>query len=356
MKVLLTGGAGFIGRAVHDQLAAAGDTIEVFDRILDRRDNIIDHDRLAAAASGCDAVIHLAAKVGLGVNIGDIDEYALHNDYGTAMALRVAAEEGISRFVYASSMVVYGEGRYRCANHGSVRLPPRRQDDLDAGRFDPRCPLCGNDLLPELVPESASLDPRNSYAATKVHGEQLAGIWSRETGGTVPALRFHNVYGPGMPRDTPYAGVASIFSLLRGNPPRVFEDGCQRRNFIHVSDVASAVLAALHAQLPAQLTPLNIGTPWVTAVGEMATQLRRVLGGPAPVVTGEYRLGDVRHITADCSAAERVLGWRAQIDLATGLADLSASMAARATTGTDKSALGAVRGRGRASRGHGRPG
>lgn len=117
MKVLLTGGAGFIGRSVHDQLAAAGHAIRVFDRALDQRDDIIDHDRLAAAASGCDSVIHLAAKVGLGVSIRDIDAYALHNDYGTAMALRAAAEVGISRFLYASSMVVYGEGRYCCAEH-----------------------------------------------------------------------------------------------------------------------------------------------------------------------------------------------------------------------------------------------
>jgi dTDP-L-rhamnose 4-epimerase len=340
VKVLLTGGAGFIGRAVHDQLAAAGHAVRIFDRILDRRDNVTDHDRLAAAASGCDAVVHLAAKVGLGVNIRDIDDYALHNDYGTAMALRVAAEAGISRFVYASSMVVYGEGRYRCAVHGLVRPPPRRRDDLVAGRFDPLCPTCGDDLHPELVAESAPLDPRNAYAATKAHGEQLAAVWSRETSGTVAALRFHNVYGPGMPRDTPYAGVASIFtdSLLRGESPRVFEDGCQRRNFIHVADVAAAVLAALQAQLPVGVvTPLNIGTPWVMTVGEMAAELSRSLGGPAPVVTGEYRLGDVRHITADCSAAERVLGWRAQIDLAHGLVNLSASMAARAATDADKS-------------------
>jgi dTDP-L-rhamnose 4-epimerase len=342
VKVLLTGGAGFLGRAVHDQLAAAGHTIHVFDHVLDRRDDITDHDRLLAAASACDAVIHLAAKVGLGVNIRDIDDYALHNDYGTAMTLRVAAEAGISRFVYASSMVVYGESRYRCAAHGSVRPPPRRRDDLDAGRFDPLCPTCADALIPELVPESAPLDPRNAYAATKAHGEQLAAIWSRETSGTVAALRFHNVYGPGMPRDTPYAGVASIFtdSLLRSEPPRVFEDGCQRRNFIHVSDVAAAVLATLHARLPVGLTPLNIGTPWVMTVGEMASALSRSLGGPAPVVTGEYRLGDVRHVTANCSAAERVLGWRAQIDLATGLADLSASMAAEAATDADKSAKG----------------
>ena len=325
MKVLLTGGAGFIGRPVYDQLNAAGHIIRVFDRALDVRDDIVDHDRLTAAANGCDAVIHLAAKVGLGVDISDIDQYALHNDYGTAMTLRVAAESGITRFLYASSMVVYGEGRYRCAHHGSIRPPARRRDDLEARRFDPRCPTCGDDLHPELVPESAQLDPRNAYAATKAHGEQLAAIWCRETGGTVAALRFHNVYGQGMPRQTPYAGVASIFtdSLMRGEPPHVFEDGRQRRNFIHVSDIATAVLAALQARLPAGLTPLNIGTPWVTTVGEMANALSRVVGGPSPLITGDYRLGDVRHITADCSAAQRVLGWRAQIDLATGLADLS---------------------------------
>jgi len=340
MTILVTGGAGFIGRPVRDQLEAAGHAVRVFDRAVDTRDNILDHDRLRMAADGCEAVIHLAAKVGLGVDILDIDEYALHNDVGTAMTLRVAAEHKITRFVYASSMVVYGEGRYRCARHGSVSPPPRDRNDLDQRRFDPRCRYCGEDLVPELVPESAPLDPRNTYAATKVHGEQLATIWSRETGGTVAALRFHNVYGPGMPRDTPYAGVASIFtdSLLRGEPPRVFEDGCQQRNFIHVFDVASAVAAALHAPLPAQLTPLNIGTPWVTTVGEMATELSRTLSGPAPIVTGAYRLGDVRHITADCSAAGDVLGWRARIDLRTGLADLSASMAARAAVDADKSA------------------
>jgi dTDP-L-rhamnose 4-epimerase len=340
VTILVTGGAGFIGRAVHDQLEAAGQTVRIFDRVLDASDDILDHDRLRIAADGCDAVIHLAAKVGLGVDISDIDAYALQNDVGTAMTLRVAAEQQISRFVYASSMVVYGEGRYRCGRHGLMSPPPRDRNDLDQRRFDPRCPRCGADLVPELVPEPAPLDPRNTYAATKVHGEQLAAIWSRETGGTVAALRFHNVYGPGMPRDTPYAGVASIFadSALRGEPPRVFEDGCQRRNFIHVSDVAAAVIAAVHAPLPAQLTPLNIGTPWVTTVGAMARELSRRLGGPAPIVTGAYRLGDVRHITADCSAAEKVLGWRARIDVTNGLADLSASMAAIATTDADKSA------------------
>jgi dTDP-L-rhamnose 4-epimerase len=328
MKMLLTGGAGFIGRSVRDQLSAAGHQVRVFDRALDPKDDILDHDRLRVAAASCDAIVHLAAKVGLGVDISDIDSYVLQNDYGTALVLRTAAEHKILRLLYASSMVVYGEGSYHCADHGLVRPPPRLRNDLNARRFDPQCPRCGDDLIPSLVAESAPLDPRNTYAATKVHGEHLAAVWSRETGGSVAALRFHNVYGAGMPRDTPYAGVASIFtdSLLRGEPPRVFEDGRQRRNFIHVSDVAAAVLAALDAPLPAGLTPLNIGTPWVTTVGDVATELSRILRGPTPIVTGAYRLGDVRHITADCSAAERVLGWRAQIDLATGLAELDYGM------------------------------
>ena len=174
-------------------------TVRIFDRLLGAGDDILDHDRLRLAADGCDTVIHLAAKVGLGVDISDIDAYALQNDVGTAMTLRVAAEQQISRFVYASSMVVYGEGRYRCGRHGLMSPPPRDRNDLDQRRFDPRCPG-GADLVPQLVPESAPLDPRNTYAATKVHGEQLAAIWSRETGGhpsplcdfttsTVPACR-----------------------------------------------------------------------------------------------------------------------------------------------------------------------
>ena len=162
MKVLLTGGAGFIGSAIHDQLAAAGHDVCVFDRALNSRNDILDHDRLRTAAAGCEALVHLAAKVGLEVHILDIDDCALQNDLGTAIALRVAAEEGISRFLYASSMVVYGEGSYRCTNHGSVRPPPRKRNDLDARRFDPRCPRCGDDLIPVLVTESAQLDPRNS--------------------------------------------------------------------------------------------------------------------------------------------------------------------------------------------------
>jgi len=326
VKVLLTGGAGFIGSAVSERLRLAGHEVRVFDRALDARDDVTDLARVQAAVRDCAAVGHLAAKVGLGVALNDIDEYVRQNDLGTAVVLRAAAEAGVNRVVYASSMVVYGEGSYSCPDHGAVAPPPRRPDDLERGLFDPGCPTCRRPLVAGLVPESAPLDPRNVYAATKVHGEQLAAIWCREVGGQVAALRFHNVYGPGMPQNTPYAGVASLFraALERGEAPQVFEDGRQRRNFVHVADVAQAVAAALAAPLPEGVTALNIGSSRVTTVGEMAQELAVALGGAEPVVTGRFRLGDVRHITADCTAAQRVLGWCAQVDLHEGVADLLA--------------------------------
>jgi dTDP-L-rhamnose 4-epimerase len=324
VKVLLTGGAGFIGRPTARALSGAGADVMIFDQAVDRRDDITDLDRVRAALHGCDAVIHLAAKVGLGHGLEDMDDYVRTNDLGTAIVLRAAATVNIRRLTYASSMVVYGEGAYECSRHGSVRPPPRTPADLSAKRFDPCCPVCGEDLVPGLVPESAPLDPRNTYAATKVHGEHLADTWARETNASAAALRFHNVYGPGLPVDTPYAGVAALFRsrLMHGDPPLVYEDGRQRRNFIHVEDVAQAVVAGTVADLPAGRTALNIGTAQTHTVGQMAELMSTAIGGPPPVTTGQYRLGDVRHITADCSKAAKVLGWSSRIRLEDGILDL----------------------------------
>ena len=324
MKVLLTGGDGFVGQPTVRALRRSGADVTIFDRALDPRDDITDLDRVHDTMHGCDVVVHLAAKVGLGVNIDDMDDYVRTNDLGTAIVLRAAAAEGVRRFVYASSMVVYGEGAYDCPRHGRVAAPVRTPADLSASHFDPRCPICGDDMVPGLVPESAPFDPRNTYAATKVHGEHLADTWARETDASVAALRFHNVYGPNLPLDTPYAGVAALFRtrLVRGEPPLVYEDGRQRRNFVHVDDVAQAVVAATTADLPRGLTALNIGTADIHTVGRMAELMSAAMGGPAPVTAGQYRLGDVRHITADCSKASRVLGWRSRIALEDGIADL----------------------------------
>ena len=323
MRVLLTGAAGFVGRAVADRMARAGADLVPYDRAIDVRDDVTHLGRVTDALAGCQAVVHLAAKVGLGVDLGDLDDYVRNNDLGTATVLRAAAEARVSRVVYASSMVVYGEGGYHCPTHGTVRPAPRRAADLQQGLFDPPCPGCPAALTPTLVTEDAPLDPRNVYAATKVHGEHLAAIWARETGGSVAALRFHNVYGPGMPRNTPYAGVAALFrsSLAAGQAPQVFEDGRQRRDFVHVTDVAAAVARAATAALPtAACTPLNIGSGQVTTVGDVARLLADLLDGPDPQTTGQYRLGDVRHITADSSTARSTLGWTPELTLAEGLA------------------------------------
>jgi dTDP-L-rhamnose 4-epimerase len=192
--------------------------------------------------------------------------------------------------------------------------------------FEPGCPTCGLPLEPTLVDEDARLDPRNVYASTKAAQEYLAASWARGTGGTVSALRYHNVYGPRMPRDTPYAGVAALFRslLLRGMAPRVFEDGGQRRDFVHVLDVAAANVVALEAGGPlGSLRPFNVCSGVPHTVGEMARALAAVHGGPDPVVTGEYRLGDVRHVTASSVRIRAELGWVPQVELVDGLAELA---------------------------------
>ncbi|MCW7942566.1 NAD-dependent dehydratase [Streptomyces hygroscopicus] len=326
MRVLVTGGAGFIGSHVVEALAARGHEPVVFDVRTDAGSDVRDRDAVLRALPGVDAVCHQAAMVGLGNGFTDAAEYVSRNDFGTAVLLTAMAEAGVRRLVLAGSMVVYGEGRYVCAQHGAVRPGPRTVADLAAGRFEPGCPACGRDLSPGLVGEDAPADPRNVYAATKLAQEHLAAAWARATGGWAVSLRYHNVYGPGMPRDTPYAGVASFFrsALARGEAPRVFEDGRQRRDFVHVRDVAAANVVALEAaSADGALTAYNTGSGEPHTVGEMAGALSFAYGGPEPVVTGEYRLGDVRHITADSSRLRSRLGWKPEIGFQEGMREFA---------------------------------
>jgi dTDP-L-rhamnose 4-epimerase len=346
VRILVTGAAGFIGSHITDQLLADGHEVVGLDCMLPAAHgtgipcppgvlhaDVRDAAAVDAALAGVDVVCHQAAMVGLGLDAQDAPDYVSCNDFGTAVLLAAMARAGVARLVLASSMVVYGEGRYTCAEHGVVRPGPRAVEALEAGRFEAPCPACGADLAPGLVAEDAPLDPRNTYAASKLAQEHLASSWARSTGGAVTALRYHNVYGPRMPRDTPYAGVASIFrsSLERGEAPQVFEDGRQRRDFVHVDDVAAANVLAITRPLEG-FHALNIGSGTVHTLGDMAQQLSAACGGPDPVVTGRFRLGDVRHVTASSARAVELLGYRAAVTLRDGV-QAFATAPLRATAG-----------------------
>ncbi|MGP4114072.1 NAD-dependent epimerase/dehydratase family protein [Streptomyces sp. 4N509B] len=337
MRVLVTGGAGFVGSHIVEALLAAGDEPVVLDLLPTRPEtppeaawiqgDVRDAETVATALVGVDAVCHQAAMVGLGRDFADAPDYVATNDLGTARLLAGMAEAGVGRLALAGSMVVYGEGRYDCPAHGRVRPGPRAPEWLAAGAFEPRCPSCGESLVPGEVTEDDPSDPRNVYATTKLAQEHLAAAWARATGGRVVSLRYHNVYGDRMPRDTPYAGVASFFrsALERGEPPTVYEDGGQRRDFVHVEDVAEANVVALAALAADQgaaagtLRAYNAGSGEPHTVGEMATELANAFGGPAPRVTGGYRLGDVRHITASSRRLREELGWRPRVGFTEGM-------------------------------------
>ncbi|CAN5914222.1 NAD-dependent epimerase/dehydratase family protein [soil metagenome] len=343
MQVLVTGGAGFIGSHVVDMLIAEGHTVRVLDVLSDAAHagrpsylheevdyleadliDLADHPRVVA---GTDAVAHLASRVGLGKDFLDAPDYVRDNALGTAVLLRALAESGFDgRMALASSMVVYGEGRYRSTQGHLVRPAPRNPADLADGRFEPVNPQTGQPLVPEAVPEDAPIDPRSIYAATKAHQEHLCAVFGAERAVPVTMLRYHNVYGPRMPRDTPYAGVASIFRSAYevGNAPRVFEDGSQLRDFVHVRDVAAATVRSLLVPAPVD-GPVNVASGTPRTVLALALALRDAFGDdmPAPLVTGQWRTGDVRHVFADPGRAQRALGFSAQVDFAAGVAEFA---------------------------------
>lgn len=349
MRILVTGAAGFIGSHVVDRLVADAHEVVALDRRGPAEDpdgrrnpgalwvvgDVRDPDVWLEHARGADGISHQAAMVGLGIDLSDIRRYVDDNDAGTAAGLWALNELGWrGAFVLASSMVVYGEGRYACSDATcvsgeEVRPRPRHKSDLDAGRWESPCPQCGAPLSWVPIDETAPTDPRNVYATTKLAQEHLLAAYAREHAVGTVALRYHNVYGPRLPLDTPYAGVAALFRsrLAEGDAPLVFEDGGQTRDFVHVTDVAranTAALAAGAAGLRAGLNAFNVASGRPVMIREVAHGLSDALVGPVPKVVGGYRLGDVRHIVASPRRAEADLGFKAEVTLEDGLAAFAA--------------------------------
>ena len=329
--VLVTGGAGFIGSHLVDALLTRGDRVRVLDNLdpqahdggvaphLNRDAELIvgdlrDRDAVARALDGVELVFHEAGMVGNGQSMYDLHRYIDVNAGGTAVLLEeaIARRDRVRRLVAASSMVVYGEGRYRCADHGELNPGPRADIDLERRRWEPRCPECGAELQPVPTREDTPLRPTSAYAISKRDSEELVLVAGRANGLATVALRYLNVYGPRQALGNPYTGVAAIFATraLSGKPPLLFEDGAQRRDLTHVSDIVEANLLA--ADAPDVVgRAVNVGTGSSITVAELAATLSRSLGRPdlAPEVTGRYRAGDIRHCWADLTMARLLLGY-----------------------------------------------
>jgi dTDP-L-rhamnose 4-epimerase len=347
VKVLVTGGAGFIGSHVVDLLLAHGHQVSVLDNldpqvhgpgVLEprhilghlrsgavefRRADVTDRKAMESALEGAESVVHLAATVGVGQSMYEPHYYVHTNATGSGLLLDIVAHrpQRVGKLVVASSMSLYGEGAFACAACGGSVPGERTPARLEAGRWEVPCAICGADLLPRPTPESKPAEIASVYAATKKHQEDLFISFGRAWRIPTVALRFFNVYGPRQSLRNPYTGVAAIFlSRLRsGRPPLVFEDGGQSRDFIEVRDVAAAVVRAVEFEGEGQYV-FNVGAGRPTTVAEVAAALARGLGlNLAPEYLGKFRAGDVRHCFSDPSRARAMLGFEARYTLEEGL-------------------------------------
>ena len=344
MKTLVTGGAGFIGSHLVRELVARGDQVVVLDSLEEQVHGGVAPDLPDAvelivgdvgdvaaadrALAGVDRVVHLAAAVGVGQSMYEIARYTERNTMQTAIFLeRVIAQRPLpTSMVVASSMSIYGEGEYRCPEHGLVAPSPRPEEQLLARRWELFCPHCDAELTPVGTREEKALIPTSIYAVTKRDHEELCLVAGAAYGIPTVALRFFNVYGPGQALSNPYTGVAAIFAsrLLNGRAPVIFEDGRQSRDFIHVSDIVRAITLALESEAAAGHA-INLGTGRPSSVLGIANALSSGLDVDIePILNGQYRAGDIRHCVASPERARTLLGFEAATTLEEGIRELLA--------------------------------
>lgn len=342
-NVLITGGAGFIGAHVAAELLRAGDRVRVFDSLVSQvhgdggrpgylsdeaefiHGDVRDPEGVRAALAGIDRVVHLAARVGVGQSMYEIADYTGANTHGTAVLLEALLDHPVERLVVASSMSVYGEGLYRDATGESVVPVSRSREQLRRGEWEPRGPR-GEELTPVPTPETKPPSLSSVYALNKYDQERLCLLFGDAYQVPAVALRFFNVYGPFQALSNPYTGVLAIFAarLLNDRAPLIFEDGQQRRDFVSVADVARACRLALSRDGVGGHV-INVGSGQCASVTEIANRLGRILGREAieAEVTAKYRVGDIRHCFADISLSYDLLGFRPEVELDDGLAQLA---------------------------------
>jgi dTDP-L-rhamnose 4-epimerase len=336
--ILVTGGAGFIGSHLAEALLLRGHRVRVLDPLIEQVHrgagrpaylsndvelivgDVRDRRLVNGALGGADAVVHLAARVGVGQSMYEIDEYVSANTLGTAVLLEALRERPVRKLLVASSMSIYGEGLY-----APVDAVERRREDLHARRWDPRG-ADGEELTPLPTPETKACANSSVYALTKYAQERLCLVFGAAYDVPTVALRFFNVYGPNQALSNPYTGMLAIFAsrLLNGNAPFVYEDGGQRRDFVHVRDVARACVLALERD-EADGLPVNVGSGQSVSVNEVACALAALLGSELePELAGTFRAGDIRHCFADIRRGRELLGFEPRVELARGLTELVA--------------------------------
>lgn len=348
MKILVTGGAGFIGSFIVDELVQAGHEVKIYDDLDPQvhgkarevpdyvnlsaefiKGNVLDADRFHAAVKDVDVLFHQAAAVGVGQSMYEIRKYVEQNSLGGASVLDVIInrEHRLKKIIVASSMSIYGEGRYRCSECGPVYPGLRKAEQLAGGRWEVECPGCGKPLEGMATDESKPLDPTSIYAVTKRDHEEMFLSIGRAYKLPTVALRYFNAYGPRQALSNPYTGVCAIFSsrLLNGESPVIFEDGLQSRDFIHVKDIARANILAMEKK-EADYQVFNVGSGAPKSIREIAEILAEKIqpgAGIKPLISGSFREGDIRHCFADISKIEKLLGFKATIEFSRGIDDLT---------------------------------